>query len=75
MSPAEALLCATRDGGLSFDPSGAYGTLEPETAADLVVVDGDPLGDITILQDPARILAVMKGGVLTGRADLRARPS
>jgi hypothetical protein len=28
------------------------------------VVDGDPLGDIGVLQDPARLLAVMKGGTL-----------
>jgi imidazolonepropionase-like amidohydrolase len=32
--------------------------------ADLVVVDGDPLDDITVLQDTDRILAVMKGGEL-----------
>jgi len=32
--------------------------------ADLLVVDGDPLGDIGVLQDPARLLAVMKGGTL-----------
>jgi imidazolonepropionase-like amidohydrolase len=33
--------------------------------ADLLVVDGDPLADIALLQDPARLLAVMKGGTLT----------
>jgi imidazolonepropionase-like amidohydrolase len=32
--------------------------------ADLLVVDGDPLADIALLQDPARLLAVMKGGTL-----------
>ena len=32
--------------------------------ADLLVVDGDPLGDIGVLQDHARLLAVMKGGTL-----------
>jgi imidazolonepropionase-like amidohydrolase len=30
--------------------------------ADLLLVDGDPLADITILQDKSRILSVMKGG-------------
>jgi imidazolonepropionase-like amidohydrolase len=63
MSPAEALLSATRDGGLAFDPSGMFGTLEPDTAADLVVVDGDPTHDITVLQDADRIVAVLQGGV------------
>jgi imidazolonepropionase-like amidohydrolase len=32
--------------------------------ADLLVVDGDPVADIAILQDQARLLAVMKGGTL-----------
>ena len=63
MRPAEALVCATRNGGQAMDPSGALGTLEAGTAADLVVVDGDPLEDITVLQDHAR-LTVIKGGVL-----------
>ena len=31
--------------------------------ADLLLVDGDPLADIAVLQDKARILAVMKDGV------------
>jgi imidazolonepropionase-like amidohydrolase len=39
----------------------SIGTLEPGKLADLVVVNGDPLADITILQDRTR-LSVMKGG-------------
>jgi imidazolonepropionase-like amidohydrolase len=61
MSPAEALICATRHGGLAMDRSGRLGTLEPGTAADLVIVDGDPMQDIRVLQDHAR-LTVMKAG-------------
>ncbi len=64
LSPAEALLCATRDGGAAADPNGMVGTLEEGKYADLVVVDGDPLADITVLQDHARLTAVMKDGVL-----------
>jgi imidazolonepropionase-like amidohydrolase len=63
LSPAEALLCATRDGGAAVDPSGMLGTLEAGKFADLVVVDGNPLEDITVLQDHDRITAVMKNGV------------
>jgi imidazolonepropionase-like amidohydrolase len=37
------------------------GTLEPGKLADLVVVGGDPLKDIAVLQDRSR-LSVMKGG-------------
>ena len=39
------------------------GTLAPGKLADLVIVDGDPLRDIAILQDRSR-LTVMKGGAL-----------
>lgn len=63
MSPAESLICATRNGGLAAAPDGSQGTLETGTLADLVIVDGDPVADITVLQDHAK-LDVMKGGVL-----------
>jgi imidazolonepropionase-like amidohydrolase len=64
MSPAEALLCATRDGGLAMDPTGMLGTLESGTTADLVIVDGDPTRDITVLRYEERIVGVMKDGRL-----------
>ena len=62
MSPAEALLCATRDGGLAMDPTGKLGTLDADTFADLLIIDGDPTDDVTILQDAERIVGVMKAG-------------
>ena len=62
MRPAEALLCATRNGGEAFDPSGSLGTLAKGSIADLVLVAGDPLEDITVLQDQSR-LTVIKSGV------------
>jgi imidazolonepropionase-like amidohydrolase len=62
MSPAEALLCATRDGGRAADPTGMLGTLEAETAADLVIVEGDPTQDVSVLQEVDRIVGVMKAG-------------
>ena len=61
MSSAEALICATRNGGLAFDPRGSVGTLAEGTLADLVVVDGDPIADVRVLQDRAK-LRVMKDG-------------
>mgnify|MGYP003399457633 FL=1 len=30
--------------------------------ADILLIDGDPLADITVLQDKSRILSVMKDG-------------
>jgi imidazolonepropionase-like amidohydrolase len=38
------------------------GTLEPEKLADLLVVDGNPLENVTILQDQSKLLLIMKGG-------------
>jgi len=62
MRPAEALICATRNGGLMYDASGRLGTLTAGSLADLIVVDGDPLTDVRVLQDHAR-LAVMQDGI------------
>ena len=44
------------------DPTGMLGTFEAETAADLVIVDGDPTHDVTVLQELERIVGVMKAG-------------
>jgi imidazolonepropionase-like amidohydrolase len=61
MSSAEALICATRNGGLAFDARGCVGTLADGSVADLLVVDGDPIADVRVLQDRSR-LRVMKDG-------------
>ena len=39
------------------------GTIQKGKLADLVFVEGDPLRDITLLQDKRRIKRVIKGGV------------
>ena len=38
------------------------GTIEPGKLADLIVVSGDPLKDITLLRDPENVKLVMQGG-------------
>ena len=40
------------------------GTLEVGKLADVLVVDGDVLADIRVLQDRGRFLAVLQGGVV-----------
>jgi imidazolonepropionase-like amidohydrolase len=62
-TPFDALLAATRDAGemVGFG-GGRVGTLEAGKLADLIIVDGDPTADITVLQERRRIVAVMKGG-------------
>ncbi|MBM4204639.1 MAG: amidohydrolase family protein [Gammaproteobacteria bacterium] len=62
MSGAEALLCATRNGGQAFDPAGRIGTLVAGAYADLLLVSGDPCKDVRVLQDHQN-LRVMKGGI------------
>lgn len=60
-SPVEAIACATRNGAELMRMQDRIGTLEKGKLADLVVVDGDPANDVTVLQDRSR-LSVMKGG-------------
>ncbi len=61
MSPAEALICACRSGGEAFDHSGRSGTLVAGNHADLIIVDGDPMSDIRVLQDHSRLTVVKYG--------------
>jgi len=63
-TPAEALACATRNGGLAMGYGGELGTLAPGKLADLILVDGDPLADISILTGPEKVAFVMKDGVV-----------
>ncbi|GAB3102600.1 amidohydrolase family protein [Pseudomaricurvus hydrocarbonicus] len=63
-TPAEALLCATRNGGLAMRKEGDLGTLEAGMLADMLLVDGDPLQDLGILTDKKRLSMIMKDGEL-----------
>lgn len=65
MRPHEALLCMTRNGALAC-PRIAHeaGTLAPGMKADLLLVDGHPDQDVTLLQDKSRIQAIYKDGRL-----------
>jgi imidazolonepropionase-like amidohydrolase len=62
MTPLEAIHTATRQLGplTGLD----VGQLRPGYLADLLVVDGDPTADVSILKDPARRRAVFKNGEL-----------
>jgi len=62
-SPMEAIVAATRWGGELMGRPDELGVIRPGALADLLLVDGDPLTDIDLLQDRSRLLAIMKDGV------------
>jgi imidazolonepropionase-like amidohydrolase len=61
-TPMQAIVAATKTSAEACRVDSKVGTLEPGKLADLLVVDGDPLDDITILQDQSRLMLVMKEG-------------
>ncbi len=61
-TPMQALLSTTLHGGEIMMRPGELGQVKDGYLADLLLVDGDPLADIKVLQDPTRLLAVMKDG-------------
>jgi imidazolonepropionase-like amidohydrolase len=65
-SPMAALQAATAVGAKAAGLSRSVGTLEEAKLADFLVLDGDPLADIAILQDPRMMPAVYQGGVKKG---------
>jgi imidazolonepropionase-like amidohydrolase len=61
-SPLETIKCATKTGAEILGRGQELGTLEKGKLADVLVVEGDVLADITILEDRSRFIAVMQGG-------------
>jgi imidazolonepropionase-like amidohydrolase len=63
-TPAEALSCGTRNGGalMTMGSNEKLGEVKEGHLADLLLVDGDPLADLSILLNPDRLVVVMKDG-------------
>jgi imidazolonepropionase-like amidohydrolase len=64
MTPEQALTLATRNAAEALGKLNNLGTLENGKVADLIVVKGNPLEDIRLLQDHQNILIVMKEGTV-----------
>jgi imidazolonepropionase-like amidohydrolase len=58
----EVIGWATRNGAELLGMKDDLGTIEAGKLADLLVVNGDPSADITLLQDRTNLQVVMKGG-------------
>jgi len=61
-SPGEAIQAGTRIAAEVLGVEGELGTIEEGKQADLIVVDGNPLEDITLLLKAERISLIMQGG-------------
>ncbi len=73
LTPMQALRAATQWAAKCLGLERDLGTIEPGRLADLVVVNGSPLTDVSLLLDPARIELVLKGGAVC--ADRRKPPA
>lgn len=64
----EAIVAATKQGAELMRMETAVGQIKPGFCADLLLLQGNPLDDIRILQDQDRILGVLKGGRFAKRS-------
>jgi imidazolonepropionase-like amidohydrolase len=61
-TPTEALVAATQWGGELTGLGGEIGQIKPGYLADLLLVNGDPTVDVSLLQNADNLLAIMKDG-------------
>lgn len=64
LTPMEAIVAATRTNAEAYGKLDELGTLEVGKRADLLVVEGDLLADISVLHNRDNINVVMKDGVV-----------
>lgn len=67
LAPMEGIVAATSGSAAALGLQGV-GVVEPGAAADLLVLDGDPLSEPAILLDASRIRLVFQGGAAVGAA-------
>lgn len=61
-TPMQAIQAATKNGGEIMNMGHELGMIREGYLADLLLVDGDPLRDVRILEDKNKLLAIMKDG-------------
>jgi imidazolonepropionase-like amidohydrolase len=60
--PLDAISSATKVGAEALGLSEKLGTIERGKLADIILVDGNPINDIKILQKKEKIKTVLKNG-------------
>lgn len=62
--PLDVIKCATQTGAEIMGRADEFGTLTPGKFGDVLVVNGDVVSDISLLQDRKRFIAVIQGGIV-----------
>jgi imidazolonepropionase-like amidohydrolase len=68
MTPMQAIVAGTKMGAQCMGLGDEVGILSEGMLADLLVIDGDPLQDVTILQDRTHLRLIIKDGALVKNA-------
>jgi imidazolonepropionase-like amidohydrolase len=68
MTPIEAVAANTSRNAWLIGLDGEIGVIAPGRLADIVIWDGDPTADITLLQRPDEISVIIKDGRIVDRA-------
>lgn len=71
MTPMQAIVAATRNGAMASHALAEYGTIEVGKAADLVMLDADPLADIKNIR---KLSLVVANGVVVDPKSLPTKP-
>jgi imidazolonepropionase-like amidohydrolase len=72
LTPLEVITCATKTGAEIMGRGDEFGTLEKGKLADVLVVEGDVMKDISLLENRRNFIAVMQGGIV--KAGRLAKP-
>ncbi|MFB9947447.1 amidohydrolase family protein [Rhizobium puerariae] len=67
MSPMEAIMAATSLNAVTIGLEGKTGAIRDGMLADIIIWDGDPVADISILHKPEHLTLVMKDGGIVDR--------
>jgi imidazolonepropionase-like amidohydrolase len=60
----DTIRCATLGGAKMMGRENEIGSVEAGKLGDLLIVDGDVMKDITVLEDRQNFIAVMQGGAV-----------